>query len=75
MREREKKSAEEIYAEKKKISVEEKNKLDTMQQKLVDMLKFREEKNQEYSNQIAAGEIKIEQVQIKNNHIKHLKEE
>lgn len=73
MREEKKKKAEEDYGEKKKIVFAEQKKLDDMKQKLIDMVKMREQKKAEYVENTRLGQYTIAQMQGNDRHIERLK--
>lgn len=75
MREKKKKEAEEVYAEKKKKVVEEQKKLDDMKQKLKDMVQHRQNKKVEYAERTRKGEYTVSQIQANDRHIERLKQQ
>lgn len=74
MREKKKKDAEEIYAEKKKIVIVEQKKLDEMREKLKEMVQLRQDKRAEYAERTRRGEYTIQQIQGNDRHIERLKQ-
>jgi hypothetical protein len=74
MREKKKKEAEEVYAEKKKLAMAEQKKLDEMKQKLKDMIQMRMDKKREYAERTRMGEYTISQIQANDRHIERLKQ-
>jgi len=75
IREKKKKEAEELYAEKKKIVAAEQKKLDEMKQKLRDMIAARQAKKAEYAEKTRRGELNINQINAGDRHIARLKQE
>jgi hypothetical protein len=75
IREKKKKEAEEVYAEKKKLVAVEQKKLDDMKNKLKEMIAFRNAKKAEYADQTRRGELNINQINAGDRHIARLKQE
>jgi hypothetical protein len=73
MREKAKKAAEEVYAEKKKLVAVEQKKLDEMKQKLVEMIEMRQAKKTEYAEKTRRGELTVSQITANDRHIDRLK--
>ena len=75
MREKAKKEAEEIYAEKKRKVAEEQKKLDDMRQKLKEMVQLRQTKKAEYAERTRMGEYTVNQIQQNDRHVERLKQQ
>jgi hypothetical protein len=75
MREKAKKAAEEVYAEKKRLVAVEQKKLEEMKQKLVDMIAARQAKKAEYAEKTRRGELTVSQITANDRHIDRLKSE
>jgi hypothetical protein len=75
MREKAKKDAEEIYAEKKRKVAEEQKKLDDMRQKLKEMVQLRLDKRADYAERTRTGEYTVNQIQQNDRHIERLKQQ
>lgn len=73
MREKAKKAAEEVYAEKKKLVAVEQKKLDEMKQKLVEMIEMRQAKKAEYAEKTRRGELTVSQITANDRHVDRLK--
>ena len=74
MREKKKKEAEEIYAEKKRKVAEEQKKLDEMRQKLKEMVAMRQTKKADYAERTRMGEFTVSQIQGNDRHIERLRQ-
>ena len=75
IREKEKKTAEDAYAQKKRQVIEAENTLKDMQNKHAEMISFREAKKLEYAEKIREGGMKINEINANDRHIARLKEE
>ena len=75
IREKEKKTAEDAYAQKKRQVIEAENTLKEMQNKHAEMISFREAKKLEYAEKIREGGMKINEINANDRHIARLKEE
>jgi hypothetical protein len=75
MREKKKKEAEELYAEKKKLVAIEQKKLDDMRTKLKEMVQHRIDKKAEYADRTRKGEYTVNQIQQNDRHIERLKQQ
>ncbi len=75
MREKAKQDAEEVYAAKKRVVLEEQKKLDAMRQKLKEMVQHRQDKRAEYAERTRKGEYTINQMQQNDRHIERLKQQ
>ena len=75
MREKKKKEAEELYAEKKRKVIEEQKKLDEMRQKLKEMVQLRQNKKAEYAERTRMGEYTVSQIQANDRHVERLKQQ
>jgi len=75
IREKEKKEAEDAYAEAQRGVNEEQRKLDEMKAELAAKVEYRENKRREYSEQAAAGALNINAITSGQRHIERLKEE
>jgi len=74
MREKAKKEAEEIYAEKKKKVAEEQKRLDEMREKLKEMVAARAAKKAEYAERTRKGEYTVSQIQGNDRHLARLRQ-
>jgi hypothetical protein len=75
MREKAKKEAEEVYAEKQRKVAEEQRKHDEMKQRLKDMVQLRVDKKAEYAERTKRGEYTVSQIQANDRHIERLKQQ
>lgn len=75
IRAREKKEAEDAFAEAQKSVNEEQRRLDEMKAELAAKVEYREKKRQEYSEKAAQGELNIHAITSGQRHIERLKEE
>jgi hypothetical protein len=75
IREKAKKAAEEVYAEKKKLAAEEQQKHDAMKQNLRDMVAAREQRKQDYAERMRSGELNVNQITANDRHIEKMKQE
>jgi hypothetical protein len=75
MREKKKKEAEELYAEKKKLVAVEQKKLDDMRNKLKEMVQHRIAKKAEYAERTRKGEYTVNQIQQNDRHVERLKQQ
>ena len=75
IREKEKKAAEDVYAQKKRKVLEEEQTLKEMQDKHAEMIAMREAKKLEYAEKIREGGMKINEINANDRHIARLKEE
>lgn len=74
MREKKKREAEEIYAEKKKIVIAEQKKHDEMKEKLKQMVQMRQDKRIDYAERTRRGEFTVMQIQGNDRHLERLKQ-
>ena len=74
MREKKKKDAEELYAEKRKKVAEEQKKLDDMKNTLKEMVQHRHDKKRECAERTRAGEYTVSQITANDRHVERLKQ-
>jgi hypothetical protein len=74
MREKAKKEAEEVYAEKKKLVIVEQKKLEEMKLNLQGMIQKRQDKKAEYAERTRRGEYTVAQIQANDRHIEKMKQ-
>ncbi len=75
IREKEKKAAEDFYAEKQRDLAIEQKKLEEMKQHLRDMEQARKDRKAEYAEKLRSGELKINEVTANDRHIERMKHE